>query len=161
MTQKRPLRERFLEKVQKTDSCWNWIGCKDAHGYGVIGAGGHQARVLKAHRVAYEIFVGPIPEGLCVLHHCDNPVCLNPSHLFLGTQTDNIRDMRAKKRDRQLRGEHSGRAKLTWEQVQEIRARYRWQSHEFGSVALGQCYGVSAQDIMDIVHYHIWLPAKA
>lgn len=154
MPQKRPLRERFLAKVQKTDGCWNWTASKTSEGYGFIGEGGRGGRCLRAHRVAYELFVGPIPEGVCVLHRCDNSACVNPSHLFLGTQADNIRDRDAK--GRQARGEGIKQAKLTWPQVQEIRAQYQWRSREFGVRALGRRYGVDQAEIWNIVHGHTW-----
>lgn len=92
---------RFWNNVgRKTASgCVLWTGAIDAYGYGNIGSGGRNAKVLKAHRVAYELMIGQIPDNLRVLHHCDNPLCVNaPSHLFLGTQIDNIADMVAKGR---------------------------------------------------------------
>lgn len=153
MSQKRPLRERFLEKVQKTENCWNWIGFTN-RGYGGINEGGSSGRSLYAHRAAYELFVGPIPEGLCVLHHCDNKLCVNPNHLFLGTKTENSSDMVAK--GRQARGERQGLAKLTWSQVREIREQYQSGSREFGTRALGRRYGVHQSEIWDIIHNHIW-----
>lgn len=86
--------ERLLDKVEKTASCWNWTGCltkgeKNKTGYGTIWYNGKQRN---AHRVAYEILVGPIPEGLNVLHTCDNSPCVNPAHLYLGTLKDNAQD---------------------------------------------------------------------
>jgi hypothetical protein len=103
----RPLAERFWPKVVKSDGCWLWVGAKFERGYGCIVAGGPringrpaERRHLYAHRVSYELSVGPIPDGLYVCHHCDNPPCVNPSHLFLGTATDNNRDREAKGRGR-------------------------------------------------------------
>jgi hypothetical protein len=75
--------------------CWLWTGPPDAFGYGKISI---RHRMLLAHRVQYEIRVGPIPAGLCILHHCDVPACVNPAHLFLGTRVDNIADMVSKNR---------------------------------------------------------------
>lgn len=92
------LRERFLEKINPTptqEGCLEWTACKNKAGYGQIGSNGNR---LRAHRVAYEMFVGPIPEGLCVLHRCDNPSCVNHARLFLGTRTDNMADRKAKGR---------------------------------------------------------------
>ena len=152
------LQARFLGKVRKTETCWEWIGAKMgkglAYGYGKIGEGGHRGKSLYAHRLAYELFVGPIPEGMRVLHHCDNPGCVNPQHLFLGTQADNLEDMTMK--GRRARGEHQGAAKLTQEQVQEIRERYQAHSSEFGSTALGRRYGVSHSIILGIVKGQRW-----
>ena len=91
------LEERFLAKVVKTDGCWKWIGATTSSGYGCIGLG--RRRKLQAHRVSYELYVGEIPEGRMVLHRCDNPPCCNPDHLFIGTQTDNMRDAARKGRN--------------------------------------------------------------
>jgi hypothetical protein len=151
MTQ-RELGERFLEKVRKTDACWEWTACKDRHGYGLIGVGGH--RVVYAHRVAYELFVGAIPRGKQVLHQCDNPLCVRPTHLFIGTNADNRADSVAK--GRQARGEQNGRAKLTRLQIQEIRRQYQPNSHEFGGRALGRRHGVSQPTIWNILHGRLW-----
>src|SRR5215831_69343 len=140
------LEVRFWPKVQKSDGCWLWTAAKQRTGYGKISAGGAGAGLLLAHRVAWELANGPIPPGLCVLHHCDNPPCVNPIHLWLGTIKDNGLDMSRKGRgvlqkhperaargkqngaythpEKVLRGERVGRSKLTAEQVKEIRSKY-------------------------------------
>lgn len=96
---RRPLAERFWEKVAvgEPDECWPWQGATDGHGYGVINLG-RKGRIDKASRVSYTIEHGAIPDGLYVLHHCDNPACVNPAHLSVGTQADNIHDCIAKGR---------------------------------------------------------------
>jgi hypothetical protein len=118
-----PLETRFWRFVNKTDSCWLWTG---GHGaYGLISETGN-ARTLLAHRVSWEIHSGPIPDGLWVLHDCpsgDNPLCVNPAHLWLGTAQDNALDMIAKGRSPRNCGERNGSAKLTWELVRALRAR--------------------------------------
>ena len=157
---RRPLRERFLEKVQKTENCWIWTGGKTSNGgYGMIrNEDGRGGRHLRAHRVAYELFVAPIPEGMCVLHRCDNPGCVNPDHLFLGTDADNAADSVAK--GRQAQGERNGSAKLTQRQVQEIREQYRRGSAEFGCYGLGRQYGVDHSAIFAIVKGRNWKPKQ-
>ena len=86
---------RFWDRVDKSGDCWPWIGSRQVNGYGHVRS---QNRSLYAHRVAWTLANGPIPPGLWVLHRCDNPPCVNPSHLFLGTARDNTLDSIAKGR---------------------------------------------------------------
>ena len=115
--------ERFWEKVQKQegDKCWEWQASlnKPLRGYGNFNV---KRKPVYAHRYSYALHNGPIPEGLDVLHRCDNPKCVRPSHLFLGTQQDNSDDAKNKKRNQH--GLRHWNAKLTIEQVLEIRAEY-------------------------------------
>lgn len=155
-----PLIERFWAKVNKRgpDDCWEWTaGC--SRGYGQIGEGGRRGKMLYAHRVSYELHNGPIPigegyHGTCVCHTCDNPPCVNPSHLFLGTIADDTRDMVEK--GRQARGEKNGRAKLTEKEVEEIRRGYVRYSRTHGQSALARKYGVNPTAIGFIIRGEHW-----
>lgn len=135
----RPLNERFWAKVAigAEDECWPWSGAAAAHGYGHVW--GEKNKNVGAHRVSWELHNGPIPDGLDVLHRCDNPPCVNPAHLFLGTATDNGRDMVSKGRantprgdvhgsrtkpERRPRGEASWNARLNDDLVRFVRQRY-------------------------------------
>jgi hypothetical protein len=109
----------FWEKVEKTDGCWLWRGALNTQGYGNLRRDGKWHR---AHRYAYELEHGPIPPGMELCHRCDNPLCVRPSHMFVGTHLDNVRDMQAKRRN--AHGERHGTAKLTDAQVYAIRGRY-------------------------------------
>ncbi|GAG49732.1 unnamed protein product, partial [marine sediment metagenome] len=114
------------------DECWEWLADKNGEGYGRIQRLG---KPYRAHRVAWELANGPIPEGMYVLHHCDNPACVNPRHLWLGTHLDNARDRNSK--GRQASGETHGQAKLTETEVLAIRKDKRSQR------VLGKLYSVS------------------
>jgi hypothetical protein len=116
-----PVSERFWDKVEKGQSCWIWTGAHHPYGYGVIWNTGHTQR-LRAHRVAWELTNGEIPQGKHVLHTCDRPACVNPAHLYIGTPSDNSRDMVERKRG--PLGERNGNALLTASQVLDIRKHF-------------------------------------
>ncbi len=117
--------QRFWARVEKTSSCWFLRSKPNDQGYGIFDNRGQKE---KAHRVAWELTNGPIPDGLNVLHNCpggDNRRCCNPAHLWLGTLKDNSQDMMAKGTNKKqlLAGEDNPKAKLTWVKVREIRER--------------------------------------
>lgn len=143
-----PLAERFWAKVLRAegDACWSWDGTHDSGGYATIRVG---SKMAKAHRVAWELVNGPIPPGKLVRHRCDNPGCPRPDHLMLGTQVDNMADMRARGRERKARGEKSGKSKLTDQQVSEIRSRYR--PYRVTHKRLAAEYGMSTSQIVRIL----------
>jgi hypothetical protein len=133
---KTPIEERFFAKVEKGTGCWLWTAGKTQAGYGVIQEGGRGRKLLLAHRVSYTMHKGPIPEGMNVLHSCDNPSCVNPDHLRSGTYGDNQQDAYdrsrrttpfALKKNRyqgprpSLPGESNPNAKLTADDVRAIR----------------------------------------
>ena len=115
----RPLEERLWAKVAKGDECWEWSGGKNDKGYGLIGL---RKKLYYVHRLSYEWHLGPIPDGMLVLHSCDNPACVNPSHLSLGTVQDNSNDMVERRRHRTHSMTHCKRGHL-WEQSNIIVAR--------------------------------------
>jgi hypothetical protein len=121
-----PAGERLAGKYKPdTNGCWIWTGGKFNHGYGAIGAGSKQSRQnLLAHRVSYEHYKGPIPEGLDVCHTCDVKLCINPEHLFVGTAKDNVRDMYQKGRERHRRQKESRLFKYEDEQIEKMRKAY-------------------------------------
>lgn len=118
-----PLAERLWRRVDRSGDCWEWQGCRHpTRGYGQIGRGGKGAGLVETHRASWEVTYGPIPAGLFVLHSCDNPPCVRPDHLSLGTPADNVRDMQSK--GRAARGFMLPHTRLSDEQVAEIRRRY-------------------------------------
>lgn len=110
--------ERRLGRDEQT-GCWPYLRFKDANGYGRIWIGD---KVVGAHRLAYELFCGDIPDGMVVCHRCDNPGCCNPAHLFVGTQGDNNRDRARKGRSAKVASSHFKRSALTFEVAEDIRA---------------------------------------
>ncbi len=158
----------FWKRVDKSGDCWIWTGKKVGNGYGCFSHGTRGAvKHYRAHRFSYEWAYGPIPPGLQVLHRCDNPPCVNPAHLFLGTDKDNAADKMAKGRgisgDRQwtriypervLRGEQHSQARLTEEQVREIRRRYI--PRKISCQQLASEYGVNWRTIHAVVSRQTW-----
>jgi hypothetical protein len=135
---------RFWDKVDKSSGdCWIWTAHKRGHGYGGFQVNG---KTTTAHRVSWQLHNGDIPHELCVLHKCDNRLCVNPSHLFLGTQIENIKDRDSKGRQFAHKGSKHGNALLTEDQVRVIKRNKGFTSPKF----LGKCFGVSFQTIQAI-----------
>lgn len=147
--------ERFEKNISKTNSCWLWIGNKDKDGYGVIKF--HQ-KGLKAHRVSAVIYKHEKIEGYCVLHICDKPGCVNPKHLYLGTQKENANDRKQRKREGNLKGENNGRAKLTWNLVIEIRQKFKTGNST--KIALAKEFGITDTQIGKIIRGEAWKQEK-
>jgi hypothetical protein len=144
--------KRFWQKVQieGPDECWLWTAAKYNNGYGVIH---YEGRNQGAHRVSWQLHNRDIPSGMCVCHKCDNPACVNPNHLWLGTVKDNMRD---KSRKGHAGGERHPSARLTEEDVKQIRDTYVPYSRTFGIYALGRKFGVCAGHIHSIIHRKSW-----
>jgi len=149
---------RFWVKIvipEDNNQCWIWKAATNSKGYGVIGL---QGKLKLAHRVSFEIANGEIPEGMLILHQCDNRLCCNPSHLFLGTHLDNMADMVAK--GRQASGEKNARSKLTIEAVKEMRSLYLNGNYSFKK--LGEEFGISSTSTRGIIRGDYWkLPLAA
>lgn len=146
MPMRKTLQDRFWSKVNKglDSECWEWTG-NCAKGYGKIGIGGKHGATLPTHRVSWEIHHGLIPEGLWVLHKCDNPKCVNPNHLFLGTASDNAKDMAAKNRNK------NGTTKLTVENVVQIRSMNQLPHGKIAAI-----FSVSRPTISRILSEKTW-----
>lgn len=152
-----PLRERFERKFERTPhGCWIWNAKTKNGGYGIIHVGGrHDGKWLYAHRLSWEFYRDRIPDGLHVLHRCDNPSCVNPDHLFLGTQTENNRDRDRKGRQVAPRGTKNGMAKLDEESIRFIR------SSPLSSVKLEKMIGVDHTTICRIRRRERWAHVDA
>ena len=146
--------ERLCRRTIKLgpDDCWLWTGSKDPKGYGYLREG---TKSIRVHRIAYELHNGSIPNGKCVCHRCDNPSCLNPNHLWLGTHRENMEDMAQKGRAWKPTwfGETNPSSKLNLEKVKEIRARY---NNGEPQRSIAKDYGIHQVTVSDIVTYASW-----
>lgn len=145
----------FWARVNKLgpDKCWEWTGVRNHRGYGKIHFGRQNTY---AHRASYVVHKGRIPDGLCVLHSCDNPPCVNPNHLIAGTQLENIRDCIIKKRKNPPRGESHAHRKVTEEIVKQMRSRYQPHDPVNGACALAREFGLSNSATNQIVNRVTW-----
>jgi hypothetical protein len=154
-----PLEVRFWKSVQKTENCWIWTASRRHGRYGQIGTGSKRdgsKKVESAHRVAWRLFHGAIPPGLSVLHHCDNPPCVRPEHLFLGTNAENLSDMRQKGRGKMpahIKGPANPAAKLGVDKAREVQAGFA--SGENKSM-LARRFGVSRTTIRRVIENISW-----
>ena len=142
-------------EIKSYNECWLWKGAKTSRGYGSlhIRMPDGKRKTISAHRKAWEIAnQSTIPEGKVIMHTCDNPACVNPSHLRLGTTTDNNRDTVKKRRG--FVGHLNGRAKLTSQQVVEIRNLY--QGGDYSMQDLGSQFGVTGTMVCNIVNHKSW-----
>ena len=139
-----PVKERISNNSEKlTESgCWIWMNSLDGSGYGQIST---NSKIKRAHRVSYSEFIRDIPEGMLVLHRCDTPSCVNPSHLFLGTHQDNMRDKAEKGRASRM-----GAPKLNEDDVRYIR------SSSAKNITLAKKFNVTHQAISAIKHRRVW-----
>ena len=150
------IEERFWEKVdiRSNDECWIWIGGQTHKRYDYRGVFKFNGQPTQAHRVSWILAHGDIPKGLYVCHHCDNGLCVNPSHLFLGTPYDNNHDMIDKGRYVCLSGEQNPCAKITADQAKEIRHLY--VPYKVTQRKLAEMYGVHPETIGCLLRGHTW-----
>lgn len=139
----------FESMFKKTEGCWEWLGTKCSAGYGCFNC---NRKKFLAHRESYKKYKGPIPPGMLVRHSCDNPICVNPDHLSIGTYKDNSDDK--VERGRQAKGESNGFAKLTEKQVLEMRSLYSFRKVTYKDLA--KKYGVHLDTVKKAVRGVYW-----
>ena len=143
-------------RINITDGCWEWTGCKGRDGYGFITSHPEGKPIkMMAHRLIFIFYNGSIPDGMCVCHRCDNPGCVNPAHLFSGSDAENMADKARKGRCKDQRGEKNTNAKLSAREAQEIRDRYR--AGGISQRALAKQYGVAQRAVTSITLNRSWV----
>jgi hypothetical protein len=145
------IEQKLLRYAVSENGCWNWVATKDRDGYGLLTH--HRGKQIRAHRASYEFHVAKIPVGLLVCHSCDNPSCINPNHLFVGTSKENTRDMLDKNRRPVLRGERHPNAKLTNNQVTQIK-QLRSENRLLKDIA--NQFNISFQTVSSITKGTTW-----
>lgn len=157
-----PVVELFLRHVKKTETCSLWTAFRDKDGYGMASKGNGQTGVRRANRRAWEVFRGPIPDGMLVLHRCDNPPCVNPDHLFLGTNSDNMKDAHAKGRHKtptqakpesQVRGERQHLSKL---KASDIPAIFSLHKDGLSAPQIAAKFGVGKHCVKSVLSRETW-----
>lgn len=150
---RKSLWDRLHEKLEpNSNGCWLWTASVKEYGYGIIGLGRRGQGTAKTHRVAWELYNGPIPEGLCILHKCDVPRCCNPDHLYAGTLKQNAQDTvnRGRNFRPNNRAERSSSSKLTIDQVNDIRKK------EMTQIKYAKKYNVSRSCVAEIWRGKNW-----
>lgn len=142
---------RLWRRVTFDDGCWEWTGHRTPKGYGDMGLGPQSAGVGLVHRLSHELMKGPIPDDLCVLHSCDNPPCVRPEHLFLGTKADNNRDMdvKGRRRTKPCRGETNHNAVVSDADAATIREMYARRG--LTQKQIGERFGITQSAVSLIV----------
>jgi hypothetical protein len=143
--------DRFWSKVHKTDTCWLWTACKAVNGYGQFSS---NRKTYKAHRISWELHFGEIEKNKNICHSCDIKLCVNPDHLFLGTQKENIHDMCKKNRQHRPTGVKNPKVKLTESQVLEIRELAKQKTNSI--VKLSKKFNVCKSTINYIINRTYW-----
>lgn len=145
--------KRFYAKIKKTRFCWIWLGRKNLKGYGMFDFNNG----VLAHRFSYYLHIGEIPKGLCVCHSCDNPSCVNPRHLWIGTHSDNRENARVKNRLPSLKGSKNGNSKLIEEQVIEIK---RLLKENISMTKISKQFNISFGSVANIKIKKTWKHIK-
>lgn len=153
------LEERFWRHVRRTEYCWEWMGLKNRNGYGRTWTSGKASKEIPAHRVSWIVHFGDLSDDLFVCHHCDNPGCVNPEHLFLGTPADNMADKVKKGRQARIgpkhpaKGEQNAMAKLNNE---DVRYALNLRNSGMSQEKIGRTIGVSQTTIHRIFSGQSW-----